>query len=187
MYASMQYYILITTSGGCFKNIYELLNLRARKFSRVNKIHIFQCMGKILCVEFQRYPLKFHTKYLTHTLTWFLYNIEIWRDLRAHTHSWNAPPGLSSSIPSPPLTWRAPPVVGCWGRQTPVCAVPAPELGLPWDACLLDGCLNNTKTIQLVSNTTIFDSIFCQHSHKTLQFASKGKIWRIVCKFKSDA
>ena len=25
------------------------------------------CMGKIFCVEFQRYPLKFHTKYLTHT------------------------------------------------------------------------------------------------------------------------
>ena len=34
----------------------------------MNKIHIFQCMGKIFCVEFQRYPLKFHTKYLTHTL-----------------------------------------------------------------------------------------------------------------------
>ena len=25
-------------------------------------------MGKIFCVEFQRVPLKFHTKYLTHTL-----------------------------------------------------------------------------------------------------------------------
>ena len=25
-------------------------------------------MGKIFCVEFQRYPFKFHTKYLTHTL-----------------------------------------------------------------------------------------------------------------------
>ena len=32
------------------------------------KNHIFQCMGKIFCVEFQRYPLKFHTKYLVHTL-----------------------------------------------------------------------------------------------------------------------
>ena len=53
---------------GRFKNTYELLNLRAFKFSLVNKIHIFQCMGKIFCVEFQRYPLKFHTKYLTHTL-----------------------------------------------------------------------------------------------------------------------
>ena len=54
--------------GGRFKNAYELLTLRALKFSYVNKIHIFQCMGKIFCVEFQRYPLKFHTKYLTHTL-----------------------------------------------------------------------------------------------------------------------
>ena len=53
---------------GRFKKTYELLNLRALKFSPVNKIHIFQCMGKIFCVEFQRYPLKFHTKYLTHTL-----------------------------------------------------------------------------------------------------------------------
>ena len=55
-------------AGGRFKNTYELLNLRALKFSPLNKIHIFQCMGKIFCVEFQRYPLKFHTKYLTHTL-----------------------------------------------------------------------------------------------------------------------
>ena len=55
-------------SGGRFKNTYGLLNLRALKFSPVNKIHIFQCMGVIFCAEFQRYPLKFHTKYLTHTL-----------------------------------------------------------------------------------------------------------------------
>ena len=58
----------LTRSWGRFKNTYELLNLRALKFSHLNKIHIFQCMGKIFCVEFQRYPLKFHTKYLTHTL-----------------------------------------------------------------------------------------------------------------------
>ena len=55
-------------SGGRFKNTYELLNLRALKSSPVNKIYIFQCMRKIFCVEFQRVPLKFHTKYLTHTL-----------------------------------------------------------------------------------------------------------------------
>ena len=54
--------------GGRFKNTYELLNLRARKISTLYKNRIFQCMGKIICVEFQRYPLKFHTKYLTHTL-----------------------------------------------------------------------------------------------------------------------
>ena len=55
-------------AGGRFKNTYELLNLRALKISKLHKNHIFQCMGKIFCVEFQRVPLKFHTKYLTHTL-----------------------------------------------------------------------------------------------------------------------
>ena len=59
---------IVTGTGGRFKNTFELLNIRALKFSVVNKIHIFQCMGKIFCVEFQRYPLKFHTKYLTRTL-----------------------------------------------------------------------------------------------------------------------
>ena len=54
--------------GGRFKNPNELLNLRALKISMLYKSHIFQCMGKIFCVEFQRVPLKFHTKYLTHTL-----------------------------------------------------------------------------------------------------------------------
>ena len=59
---------ILVETGGRFKNTYELLNVRALKFSPVNRIHIFQCMGKIFCVEFQRYPLKFRTKYLTHTL-----------------------------------------------------------------------------------------------------------------------
>ena len=36
---------MIVVPGGRFKNTYELLNLRALKFSYVNKIHIFQCMG----------------------------------------------------------------------------------------------------------------------------------------------
>ena len=54
--------------GGHFKNAYELLNLRALKTSMLYKNCIFQCMGKIFCVEFQRVPLKFHTKHLTHTL-----------------------------------------------------------------------------------------------------------------------
>ena len=54
--------------GGGFKNTYELLSLRALKISILYKNHIFQCVGKIFCVEFQRVPLKFHTKCLTHTL-----------------------------------------------------------------------------------------------------------------------
>ena len=41
-------------SGRRFKNTNELFKLRALKFSLVNKIYIFQCMGKIFCVEFQR-------------------------------------------------------------------------------------------------------------------------------------
>ena len=60
--------VCFVSSGGRFKNTYELLNLRALKISKLHKNHIFQCMGKIFCVEFQRVPLKFHTKYLTHTL-----------------------------------------------------------------------------------------------------------------------
>ena len=45
---------LVSQGGGvCFKNMYELLNLRALKISMLYKNHIFQCMGKIFCVEFQ--------------------------------------------------------------------------------------------------------------------------------------
>ena len=54
--------------GERLKKTFELLTLRALQFSPVNKIHIFQCIGKIFCVEFQRYHLKFHTKYLSHIL-----------------------------------------------------------------------------------------------------------------------
>ena len=39
---------------GAFQNAYELLNLRALKIWLSNEMHIFQCMGKIVCVEFQR-------------------------------------------------------------------------------------------------------------------------------------
>ena len=53
---------------GRFKNTNELLNPKALKSSHQNKMHFFQYMGKIFSVEFQRVPLKFHTKYLAHTL-----------------------------------------------------------------------------------------------------------------------
>ena len=53
---------------GRFKNTCELLNLRALKISTLDKIHIFQCVGKTFCVEFQREPLKFRPKNLKHTL-----------------------------------------------------------------------------------------------------------------------
>ena len=61
-------FIRVQGPGGRFKNAYELLNLRAVKIPMLYKNRIFQCMSKIFCVEFQRVPLKFHTKYLTHTL-----------------------------------------------------------------------------------------------------------------------
>ena len=38
---------------------YELLNLSALKFSTLYKNLTFQYMGKVFCVEFQRYSLKF--------------------------------------------------------------------------------------------------------------------------------
>ena len=58
---------------GRFKKAYELLNLRAIKFSPVNKMQIFQRMGKIFCVEFQREPLIFHTKYFLHRLKYMIF------------------------------------------------------------------------------------------------------------------
>ena len=40
---------------GRFKKAYELLNIRALKFSPVDKMYIYQWMGKIFCVEFQTF------------------------------------------------------------------------------------------------------------------------------------
>ena len=53
---------------GAFKNADVLLNLRAPNITTLYKNNIFQCVGKVYCAEFQKYPLRFHTKYLTHTL-----------------------------------------------------------------------------------------------------------------------
>ena len=88
--------------GGRFKNNYELLNQRALICSCVNKIHIFQCMVKIFCVEFQRVSLKFHTKYLSHTLKVMIwYNVEILRAFRFKSScaflKCLHPPGLEAS------------------------------------------------------------------------------------------
>ena len=40
--------------GGFFESAYELINVRALKFSTLCKNHIFKCMIKIFWVEFQR-------------------------------------------------------------------------------------------------------------------------------------
>ena len=87
---------------GRFKNVYELLNLIALKLSSVYKIRIVQCIGEIFCVEFQRVPLKFQTKYLTHTLKDTIF-IQCWHFksslvLRAHTCFWT-PHGRSRNLP----------------------------------------------------------------------------------------
>ena len=54
--------------GGGIKTLIKLLNPRALKISMLYENRLFHCLGEIFCVEFQREPLKFHTKYLTHTL-----------------------------------------------------------------------------------------------------------------------
>ena len=69
-------------AGGAFKKMYELLNLRALKISTLYKSRIFQCMGIIICGEFQRYPLKFLTKYLIHRL-WKMCILFTVKNLRA--------------------------------------------------------------------------------------------------------
>ena len=90
-----------TGTGGRFKNTYELLNLRALQILMLYKSHIFQCMGKIFCVEFQRVPLKFHTKYLTHTLKDVDFTCENLRALRIKSsYVFLNPP------PPPPPPWH---------------------------------------------------------------------------------
>ena len=49
---------LLYRAWGRLKNSYELLNLRALKFSQANKIHIFQSVGKIFCVKSFEIPHK---------------------------------------------------------------------------------------------------------------------------------
>ena len=60
-------YIFIEIPFDYVPGAYELVNLEVLKFSTLY-IFFFQYMGKIFCVEFQRYHLNFLTKYLTHTL-----------------------------------------------------------------------------------------------------------------------
>ena len=70
----------------CSKNTFELLNLRALKFSPLNKIYIFQCMGKIFVWNFKGTLWNSTQNILPiYWKIWFLYNSEI---LRAHTRFW---------------------------------------------------------------------------------------------------
>ena len=103
--------------GGRFKNTDELLNLRALKFSPLNKICLSHCMGKIFCVEFQRYPLKFHTNiFPIHWKIWFVFNIEILRAPRfKSSYTIARPPHQPPVILYGTLEqgW-APLTCGCW-------------------------------------------------------------------------
>ena len=84
---------------GCFKNIFELLNLRANKISILYKDQIIPCMGKIVCVEFQRLHLKYHTKYLTRTLK-DDYFIQCWT-FKSTPHPPTPPPPPPPPPPTP--------------------------------------------------------------------------------------
>ena len=54
---------------GCILKHFELENLGALKCSLVDKLHIFQCVCKIFCAEFQVITFKLHKKYHTHAMT----------------------------------------------------------------------------------------------------------------------
>ena len=54
-----------------FQNTYDLLNLRALKFSVVNKIHIFQCMGNIFWAPFE-IPHKISLSYNIEILSYYI-------------------------------------------------------------------------------------------------------------------
>ena len=78
-------------AGGHLKNINKLLDLGALT---PYEIHMFQCMGNIFCVEFQRAPLKFHTKYVTHTSK----DIIILQNLNFLNVPLNKPPATQPSL-----------------------------------------------------------------------------------------
>ena len=83
--------------------MYELLNLRALKISVLYKNHIFQWMGKIFCVEFQRVPLKFHINILPiHWNMWVLFTDE---NLRAPRFKSSPGQGKKSSEVVHVLIW----------------------------------------------------------------------------------
>ena len=58
---TVHWIVVVRQTWQHFKNAFELLN-----------------MGRIFCVKFQRVPLKFHTKYLTHTFK-DVFFIQCWK------------------------------------------------------------------------------------------------------------
>ena len=73
----------------------DLLNPRALKISMLYKNRIFQCMGKIFCVEFQSPLWNFTQNILAmHWKMYILFTGEnyVLLDLKAHKPFWDAPP-----------------------------------------------------------------------------------------------
>ena len=59
-----------TGSGARLTKAYDVTIQRYRNLHAKiedSKIHILRCMGSKFCVKFQRFLLKFHTKFWTHT------------------------------------------------------------------------------------------------------------------------
>ena len=79
-------------SGGRFKDAYQLLNLRAPKFSPVNKIQIFQCMDKVEIPHKISYP---YTERCNFKQLW---NFKISRALRFKSSSIFDPPPPPKAI-----------------------------------------------------------------------------------------
>ena len=116
----------------------ELLNLRAPIISMLHKNCIFQCMGKIFCVEFQTYPLKLHTKYPTHTLK-DVYFIHRWIFKSSSILE------LISVFETPPRPWRCNCLVTWFCSQ--LIAKPGNKTVTPswpdhYDLCPVDSCVN---------------------------------------------
>ena len=104
--------------GGHLKNAAEVMNLGAFKSSLLKKLHIFQYMGKTFWVEFQWVPLKFHIKYLTHTLKDMIF-IQCWK-FKSSLRSTNLYVFLKCPPGSPEISSSCPAVYfikSCCGRQ----------------------------------------------------------------------
>ena len=86
------------TPRGHFKKVYELLNLRAPKIPILCKNCIFQCMGKIFCVEFQ--SALWNSTQNIWPIHWKMCIIFTGEKITACKCLWNAPLILTSQITS---------------------------------------------------------------------------------------
>ena len=62
--------VIVLGPGGRLTKTYDVITLEISQFIKLlthREMHILRCMGSKFCVKFQRAPLKFHTKFWTHT------------------------------------------------------------------------------------------------------------------------